>query len=180
MNPGGYFFSQTNMLFSLGSWKCQLVVSVWLPTKKAALVVKNLSLSPNFIPFSFLSLTFWFFSFNHHHCHWTSWKADLSHHLSEEGNPDLLSYPDSSCNNSIVFLHKAHAIAVTLTVTLSLTQTDVIKRSFICSPNPTRLTTTKLWFHQFSLPSQWLEEKICTVTVVLITKIKYMNNYSAA
>lgn len=58
-----------------------------------------------------------------------------------------------------MFLLKAHAIALTLTVTLSLTQTDVIKRLFIRSLNPARLPTTKLWLLQFSLPSETLEEK---------------------
>lgn len=58
-----------------------------------------------------------------------------------------------------MFLLKAHAIALTLTVTLSLTQTDVIKRLFIRFLNPARLPTTKLWLPQFSLPSETLEEK---------------------
>lgn len=48
----------------------------------------------------------------------------------------ILAFHDSKSNNSIVFLYKAHAIALMLTITLSLNQTDVIKRHFICSQNP--------------------------------------------
>lgn len=49
MNWGVYFLSQTNMLFSLGSYKCQPVAN-----KKAALVVKkyiSASLASNLRPF---------------------------------------------------------------------------------------------------------------------------------
>lgn len=59
---------------------------------------------------------------------------------------DSRSPCDSLSYNSMVFLYKAHAVALTLTVTLSLTQTDVIKRLFIRSQNPACLPATILWF----------------------------------
>ncbi len=81
-----------------------------------------------------------------------------------------LSFLNFISYNSMAFLYKAHAIALTLTVTLSLTQTDVIKRFFICFQNPACLPTTILWFCQASSPShQRLEEENCTVTDVLIS-----------
>lgn len=78
---------------------------------------------------------------------------------------EILAFHDSKYNNSIVFLYKAHAIALMLTVTLSLTQTDVIKRHFICSQNPACLPTTILWFSQavfFSFHQRCWKRKNCT------------------
>lgn len=132
--------------------------------KKAVLVVKTVCLHksfPKLHPFLSLSviLSHSFFqspspSLN------LSETQNLSCSLCEDGNPDSCAFLESLSNNSIVFLYKAHAIALTLT--LSLTQTDVIKRLFICSQNPACLPTTILWFCQAGFPpiSEAAREKL--------------------
>lgn len=118
--------------------------------KKAALVVKTVCLHKSFSkPHPSFSLSFSLFTY----LRIRPWLKSLripSCSLRKDGNPYSRSFTDSICN---VFLYKAHAIAWTLTVTLSLTQTDVIKRLFICSQNPACLPTTILWFCRAASPS---------------------------
>lgn len=76
----------------------------------------------------------------------------------------ILSYLDYKLNNSISFWDKAHATARILALTLSLTQTDVIKILFISSQKPACHNTVVLSVYFSSNQRGW-KERNCRVVV---------------